>query len=186
MRQGAFSTNLQGGYAVTDNINIGANLSALYTGESAFWNTTYDATQAYEIDLIAGYYSKFSEKHLFQINASAGAVEVTKPSFRSQYYKGYLQPSITFLMPRNRSQFTILTRVLGTSYIDVEDGLDYVYNAGYIEPMIDWSIGDKFMFKTQLGLSLPLTELGRSYSPVVFNIGFGYRFSPNRGAAPSP
>lgn len=187
VRQGAFSTNVQGGYAVTENINVGANISALYTGEGAYWNTTYDATQSLEIDLIAGYYSKFTSSHLFQINAGVGKVEVTKPSFRSQYFKGYLQPSLTFLLPNNRSQFTVITRLLGTTYADDEDGVNTVYNAGYIEPMIDWSIGDKFQFRTQLGVSIPLSAQPRqSSSPVLFNIGIGYRFSPNRGVSTLP
>ncbi|MDB4107666.1 hypothetical protein N9595_04300 [Bacteroidia bacterium] len=93
----------------------------------------------------------------------------------SNYLKAYIQPSITFnSRGETRTDFTLLTRVVGTSFSEAFNR-DTVVNLGYVEPVLSLSIGNQLRFNTQLGISLPFNqEYLRDYSPFIFNMGIGY------------
>lgn len=179
LRVGGFSSSLQGGYAVTDKLNLGGTISYHKSGESAAGNTTYESTEAGEVNLVAGYYNMITSKNLIELNAGFGPFLLTKPDGYSNYFKGYVQPSFTFIrQPKNRSYFTLLTRVTGTTFTEaVDNQLDTTRYVGYIEPALSYCFGKQFKFSSQLGLSLPLdVERRVRYSPFILNVGISYSF----------
>ncbi|PCJ66437.1 MAG: hypothetical protein COA58_06575 [Bacteroidetes bacterium] len=188
-RQGAYSSNLQGGYAISDNLNLGLALSSLYSAESSVASTVYKATKAYDVNIVAGYYNKFTAKHVFEMNAGVGSVFMSEPQNIKDYYKFYVQPSITFAGTEGRTDtdFTMLTRLVGTSFRSIEGASDTSVFQGYIEPVLSFSVGNQFRFNTQLGVSLGLQEnYFKHHSPFIFNIGIGYTLPRKREEAILP
>lgn len=186
LRQGSFSTNLQGGYAVNDNFNIGGSVSALYTGDASVASTSYEGSNAAEVNLVAGYYNKFTATHIFELNGGVGPVFLQSADQVSDYFKGYVQPSITFVgNGRKKTNLTLLTRFVGATFNEEYSNQpvrDSVVNLGYIEPAMSFSIGNAFKFNSQLGLSLPMGGNNSSYnvSPFIFNIGIAYAIPRKR------
>ena len=174
LRQGGFSTNLNVGYAIKDNINIGTSISSLYTGDASVNGRTYEGTQAYDLGLIAGYFTKPSENTIFELNASAGSIFLNNDAIRN-YAKVYLQPSIGFQSKNKSTVFNMGFRALGTSATSDFMQRDTLYYAGYFEPFLSLSAGKKVHFLMQAGVSVPLVEntLG-DVSPFLLNFGIGY------------
>ncbi len=173
-KQGGFSSNLQGGYAVSDNFNIGLSVSSLYAGDVTVVSTTYQGTNAYDLNVLGGYYTKFNENTLFEMNAGAGAIFTNNESYLA-YNKLYVQPTIGFKSKSNFTVFNIGLRALGTSRTIDDRQLDTIYYSGFVEPFLSLNTGKQVHFLMQAGLSLPVItyELGEA-SPFIFNFGIGY------------
>ncbi|MDB9882354.1 hypothetical protein N8368_04490 [Bacteroidia bacterium] len=174
-RQGFYSSNLQVGYAVNDNLNVGGTLSALYTGDASVGSILYEGLRGIDFNAVVGYYNKFYEYNIFELNAGVGPIAMDENLGLNNYLKAYIQPSITFnSRGETRTDFTLLTRVVGTSFSEAFNR-DTVVNLGYVEPVLSLSIGNQLRFNTQLGISLPFNqEYLRDYSPFIFNMGIGY------------
>jgi len=173
-KQGGFSRNLQGGYAVSDNFNVGFSVSSLYAGDVTVVSTTYQGTNAYDLNVIGGYYKKFNENTLFEMNAGAGAIFMDNEAYLS-YNKLYVQPTIGFTSKSSNTIFNIGLRTLGTSRITNINQQDTIYYSGFLEPFLSLNTGKQVHFLMQAGLSLPIVpyELGEA-SPFIFNFGIGY------------
>ena len=188
MRQGASSTNVQGGYALTDRFNLGVQANALYAADNTVTGGAGDPTVAYEANLIAGYYSKFTAKHTIEINAGLGGLIFENPEELSNYLKAYIQPGLTFNVGSKKStDLTFLTRAVGLSFSHLENGRDTSVFQGYIEPMVCLSVGDKFRFNMQMGVSAPFNQnYFRETTPFILNVGIGYTLPKSRKRATLP
>jgi len=188
-RQGIYSSNLQGGYAVTDNLNIGLSASSLYSAESGVGNTVYPGSKALEANLVAGYYNKFTSKNLFEMNMGLGSVFMTEPENVKDYYKFYAQPTLTFLGNEGRTDtdFSMIAKVVGTSLTINEGAKDTTVFQGYFEPVLSFSVGNQLRFNTQMGVSIRFQEnYFNRYSPFIFNMGIGYTLPRKREKAILP
>jgi hypothetical protein len=188
-RQGAYSSNLQGGYAVTDNINIGLVASSLYSAESSVGSTVYEASKALEANIVAGYYKKFTSRNLFEMNVGLGSVFMSKPQDIQDYYKVYAQPSITFLGNEGETDtdFSMIAKVVGTSFTVNNGFTDTTVYQGYFEPVLSFSVGNQFRFNTQMGVSIRFQEnYFNRHSPFIFNMGIGYTLPRKRDKAILP
>lgn len=179
-RQGSFSSNLQVAYAATDNFNIGLMGSSLYTGESTAFNVYYPGTSAQEINVIGGYYKKISSTNMIEFNAGAGAVYLKYPENITNYYNGFIQPTVTFGSRRDNTKFSCATRLKGCSFSEYDGRKDTAMFRGFFEPLLSFSTGDRMHFLMQAGISARLQpEVNYDYSPFIFNIGVGYTFKPS-------
>jgi hypothetical protein len=179
-KQGLLSSNLQGGYAITDNVNIGASISSLYTGDVVVNSTLYEGTNAYDLSLVAGYYTKLNANTLFELNAGGGAIFINNPDIQS-YNKAYLQPSIGFQSKSKGTVFNLGVRTLGTSLYFSNTNTDTIYYNGYAEPFMSLTTGKKIHFLMQAGLSIPIMDNQvMDASPFIFNIGIGYSLGTKR------
>jgi len=174
LRQGGYSTNFQGGYAITDNFNLGMSFSSLYTGDVTVSSVYYEGTSASDLSLIGGYYTKLSDNAMFEINTGFGSVFMSNEAFKA-YTKLYLQPTIGFRSKSQTTAFNIGLRTVGTSRNYVDSQVDTLYYNGFIEPFLSLSTGRQVHFLMQAGLSTPIIpyQIGEA-SPFIFNIGIGY------------
>ncbi|MGB0849906.1 MAG: hypothetical protein ACPGTP_01560, partial [Bacteroidia bacterium] len=166
----------------------GGNLSALYTGDASVASTSYEGSNALELNLVAGYYNKFTSSHLFELNGGVGPVFLQSADNINDYFKGYIQPSITLLgNGRKKTNLTLLTRFVGATFNEeymTQSQRDSTVNLGYIEPAMSFSVGNSVKFTSQLGLSLPMNGNSSAYdvSPFIFNIGIAYAIPRKRTA----
>jgi hypothetical protein len=188
-RQGAYSSNLQGGYAINDNLNAGVSVSALYSPATTGTFST-QGTEALDVGAVFGYYNKITSQNTFELNAGLGPIFYTQPSGISNYAKAFIQPSFTFSSKGNtRADFTLLVRGVGITFNDSRRGLDTTLTKAYIEPVMSLAIGNQIRFNTQFGLSVLTPEqYDGNYdpSPFIFNVGIGYTIPRNRKEATLP
>ena len=189
LRQGAYSTNLQGAYAATDHLNVGGSISLQYVPESSIVNTLYSGMKSSDVNLILGYYNKFTASHIFEFNIGGGPYLLKEPIGFSNYFKGFVQPSITVLEgDRRDTEFNFLMRIVGATFTQNRQFVSVsMYRLGYIEPTVSYSIGRDLKLSSQLGLSIPMNkDRTIEYSPIVFNIGASYRIKKKKSKAILP
>ncbi|MBT8326446.1 MAG: hypothetical protein KJP21_01905 [Bacteroidia bacterium] len=180
-RQGIYSTNIQGGYAVSDNFNVGIAVNGLHTTEVTIGTITDLGVQAVEVNAVAGYFNKFTASNVFELNVGGGSVFYSRPSEISEYYKLFAQPSISFKNLNENFKATISARMTGVAFNYNDAGIDTAYFRGFGEPMVSLSFGKKVQFLMQGGISIPLqTEEVFESSPFIFNVGIGYKFGNKR------
>lgn len=175
LRQGALSTNVQGGYAVTDHINVGMTYSALYFTDQSV--AIEESSPSHQPNLVLGYYNKLTATHLLEVNVGGGPVLNVSTNRFDNYYKAYIQPSITFHNINGlNTDFSMLMRISGATFRELQVSSLDTYYQGYIEPVLSLSLGDEVRFNSQLGLSIPMQQnTFFENSPIILNIGIGYR-----------
>lgn len=190
VKQGFYSTNIQGGYAATDFLNIGISLSSLYSYDHDVLGVATKGTRAKEVNMVLGYYRPLSDRSILELNVGGGPIFEESPERISNYYKAYFQPSITLVSGRfSQTRLTFLTRLVYSSYVNDyfgNTGLPTKMNRQFLEPVLDLSLGKELMFTTQAGLSIEAyrDEIDRDGSPFIFNLGV--KFLLNRKEATLP
>lgn len=180
-RQGGYSTNLQGGYAVNDNFNIGVALNGLYTGEARIGSTTYPGVEAFEVNAVLGYYNKFTAKNIFEFNVGGGPIYYANPEGVSNYYKLFAQPTVSLKSLNDKIKMSISTRMVGVSFNYDNKSTDSTYFRGYAEPVVSLSFGKNVQFLLQSGASIPIkSDEFFQTSPFILNLGIGYKFGNKR------
>jgi len=176
IRRGAYSTNVQVGVAVSDHINVGVQGSKLRSWETTIGQTVYPGTDAQEGSVIIGYYNKITASHTFELNGGVSALQVKYPENINGYIKTFIQPSMTFNKGANKKiDVTLLSRLVGSSFIVNPKGVDSSVFQGTLEPVLNLSVGKNLKFQTQAGLSIPLTaSYDTDRSPFIFNIGLTF------------
>ncbi len=180
-RQGLYSTNIQAGYAVNDNLNIGLVANALHTAEVTVWNTTEPGVTAIEANAVIGYYNKFTASNVFEFNVGGGPVFHSSPEGLSNYYKLFAQPSISIKNLNETFKLSVSTRATGVAFNYSDRGVDTSYYRGFAEPIVSLSFGKKVQFLIQTGISIPFQSQEIFVpSPFIFNLGIGYKFGNKR------
>ena len=186
-RQGFYSTNIQGGYAVSDMMNVGASINAIHTADVTIGNTSEPGIQALELNFVTGYYNKFTASNIFELNVGAGSVFHARPAGFSDYYKLFAQPSISFKNLNDKFKFTISGRITGATFGYNDRNVDSTYYLAYGEPAFSLSFGKTVQFLIQTGISIPLqSEEIFDSSPFLFNLGIGYKFGNKRSELIEP
>ncbi len=103
------------------------------------------------------------------------------PQNISNYYNGFLQPTLTFASLNNHTKLSVAPRLKGLVFGRFDGTKDTAVYQGFIEPILSLSTGERIHFLVQAGFSARLQqELIYDYSPFIFNIGVGYTFKPKK------
>ena len=187
--------DVQGSYAVTDNVGIMVN--GALTSSVADWGTDDHRTRSSFIEGGIGYFHPIDteKKWLFEIYGGGGPAK-----YRLSYESGppsylttnsfFLQPAFVFTKPGRNVEIGIASRLRGVNFLELKTSGSPLYNSseiyklldapmkGFWEPTFRFSAGgEKVRFYFSYSLSLGLNQSFVSREIMTFNTGIRFNFN---------
>jgi hypothetical protein len=174
---GFFNLGVQGGYAITDHVNIGLVLNSKSASGYTIGNSiSEEGIAGVEIQGIAGYYNRVGATSVFELNGGYGFSSIRRPGEIGNQTNVFIQPGFTAYKPNSKwamfasmkSNYLMYDETVQMDSIAARTGL-------FFEPNLQVTYGDKVKATFQVGYSLEaLNQLDSDYQPLIMNLGIRY------------
>jgi hypothetical protein len=181
---GVSGTDIQGAYALSDNIGVMVNTS--FNNETSDTSEDYHKHQIYELAL--GYYGDISDYGRFEVYGGFGTgnikaynenLEFDNPRSDATFTRLFVQPSLGMKSDIFDGNLATRLAIVKVNYAEEIDGQEEKFKP-FIEPVLTGRLGYKYVkLVSQIGLSIPLTQdYVFDHQPFIFSLGLHFNINP--------